>query len=241
MQPKKIVTYLSEIVLTLGVLAGLYFVWENFYIDFKQGNHQTAIVDNLPWRVPVDQLPPVLTPTGEEIKHTGVSPLVDAGEISETFATLLLPTISPDYEKPIAHGSDKRTILDKIGLGWHTTTQMPGQPGNFVIAGHRTSYGKPLWDIDLLEVGDSVIVRTEEIWFVYKVIEEKIITPAEVEVLAPDLGKEEYRNSDRVFLTLYACHPKFSLRERYVVHAELDYWMYSGDGIPAELETEGVS
>jgi sortase A len=36
-------------------------------------------------------------------------------------------------------------------------------------------------------------------------------------------------------LTLTACHPLFSARERYVVHAEFVYWTDRADGIPEAL------
>jgi sortase A len=37
-------------------------------------------------------------------------------------------------------------------------------------------------------------------------------------------------------MTLTTCHPMYSARERYVVHATLDYWMWTADGIPVEIQ-----
>jgi len=36
-------------------------------------------------------------------------------------------------------------------------------------------------------------------------------------------------------MTLTTCHPTYSARERYVVHAELDSWLPVADGGPVEL------
>ena len=36
-------------------------------------------------------------------------------------------------------------------------------------------------------------------------------------------------------MTLTTCHPMYSARERYIVHATLDYWMAPED-TPVELQ-----
>jgi sortase A len=41
-------------------------------------------------------------------------------------------------------------------------------------------------------------------------------------------------------MTMTACHPMFSARQRYVVHATFDYWMPVSDGVPQELTEAGV-
>ena len=40
----------------------------------------------------------------------------------------------------------------------------------------------------------------------------------------------------QALMTLTTCHPMFSARERYVVHAALDYWMAAADGTPDEIQ-----
>src|SRR3546814_4878588 len=34
---------------------------------------------------------------------------------------------------------------------------MPGELGNVVIAGHRTTYSRPFWDLDLVQPGAELI------------------------------------------------------------------------------------
>ena len=48
----------------------------------------------------------------------------------------------------------------KKGPGHYPETPMPGQLGNSAIAGHRTTYGEPFFDLDELEPGDEIIVTT---------------------------------------------------------------------------------
>lgn len=105
----------------------------------------------------------------------------------------------------------------KTGPGHYTGTAMPGEAGNFAVAGHRTTYGHPFFDLDELRAGDEVHVtdRGGRRW-VYSVVRQEIVDPADVRVIAPDpLG------TGRPTLTLTTCHPRFSAAQRLVVFAEL--------------------
>ena len=46
----------------------------------------------------------------------------------------------------------------KKGPGHYPDTPLPGQLGNASIAGHRTTYGAPFFNLDQLEPGDEIIV-----------------------------------------------------------------------------------
>ncbi len=100
----------------------------------------------------------------------------------------------------------------KRGPGHYPDTPMPGQPGNAAIAGHRTTYGAPFGRIDELEAGDEILVTTLQGAFRYEVREQLIVSPGQVEVL-DDFGDDR--------LTLTACHPKYSARQRIIVVAAL--------------------
>ena len=100
----------------------------------------------------------------------------------------------------------------KKGPGHYPESPLPGQEGNAAIAGHRTTYGAPFNRIDELEPGDEITVQTVQGEFTYVVKEQQIVSPDQVEVL-------EDKGDNR--LTLTACHPKYSARQRIVVVAEL--------------------
>ncbi|MEE8600122.1 class E sortase [Euzebya tangerina] len=105
----------------------------------------------------------------------------------------------------------------KEGPGRYPSTSYPGQPGNFAVAGHRTTYGAPFWNLDQLQDGDEIHVTDREgTTWIYEFSEEVIVAPADVSVL--DANPLE---SDRPVLTLTTCHPRWSQRERLIVHAEL--------------------
>jgi len=47
---------------------------------------------------------------------------------------------------------------------------LPGEQGNFAVAGHRVSKGSPFNDLGLLNSCDAVVVETQDDWFVYRVL-----------------------------------------------------------------------
>ncbi len=101
----------------------------------------------------------------------------------------------------------------RSGPGHMATTPLPGQPGNAVISGHRTTYGAPFRDLDQLEPGslihwDSPVVGTTT----YMVTEIFVVGPDDVWVTEPRPG---------AWLTLTTCNPLFSARERLIVVAKL--------------------
>lgn len=103
------------------------------------------------------------------------------------------------------------TIINE-GPGHWPGSAMPGQVGNTVFPGHRTTYSRPFHDLDKLVPGDDVVFQMPEADYVYKVVETKIVTPEELWVI--DQGVTPT-------FTLIACHPKGSARQRIVVKGDL--------------------
>src|SRR5699024_10523307 len=109
-----------------------------------------------------------------------------------------------------------------------------GEVGNASIAGHRNTYGRVFEDIARLEAGDPIVVETADAFYVYETTESLIVQPEDVEVIAPTPGRPGVEPTERM-LTLTACHPMYSARERIIVHAEFSYWTKRSDGIPEAL------
>jgi sortase A len=133
----------------------------------------------------------------------------DAVEIGESFAFLTIPQIGLDGVV-VYEGVDGDTL--KKGPGHMERTPLPGQPGNAVISGHRTTHGRPFFDFDMLAVGDRVEVETATGTHVYEIRETLIVDPTDVWVTDPRPGG---------WLTMTTCNPKFSARERLIVFAEM--------------------
>ena len=99
------------------------------------------------------------------------------------------------------------------GPGHYPGTPLPGQAGNVGIAGHRTTYGAPFFELGNLQRGAWIyITDTEGRTFDYRVLHHLVVNPDDVGVLAP---------SHRALLTLTTCNPPYSATSRLVVVAAL--------------------
>lgn len=105
----------------------------------------------------------------------------------------------------------------KAGPGRYPATAYPGQEGNVGIAGHRTTYGAPFWDLDKLRDGDEIhVTDLNGTRWIYEFVAQEIVLPEDVSVLDDDpLG------TGKPMLTLTTCNPRWSQRERLIVFAEL--------------------
>ncbi len=235
----------GELLITFGVLLLGFLVWQLWWTDVVANREQAAVVQSLPWAQP--SLPAVARPgaspsPGDPVAATKVAvarhdepPVAAEPGHAVTFATIQVPRWSGTPAKPVSEGTDKATVLDRLGVGHYEGTAMPGAVGNFAVAGHRTTYGKPFNRIAEIQVGDAVVVRTQHTWYVYKVTSIEIVRPTQVEVIAPVPDKPGAKPTQRM-ITMTTCTPMYSASQRYVVHGVLDYWASADDGsVPAEL------
>lgn len=146
---------------------------------------------------PDPELPPVVQNQPEEVVDTG-----------EAFGFIRIPSIGVDVV--MFEGVDTQTL--KSGPGHMPGTPLPGQVGNAVVSGHRTTYGRPFFDFDLLSIGDQIGVETAIGDHLYEIRSFEIVAPTDIWVTEPRPG---------AWLTLTTCEPKFSARQRLVVFAEL--------------------
>ncbi|EYR64846.1 sortase [Actinotalea ferrariae CF5-4] len=221
-------TVVGELLVTSAVLAGLYLLWLLWWTDVQAEEVHEEIVASLEWAQP--SAPPADRPR----KEPGPGPAIAEPADGETFAVLHVPRWGYDYARPVTQGVDRATVLDPKGIGHYPGTAMPGQVGNFAVAAHRVTYGKPFNRVAELQVGDPLIVQTEDAWYVYRVTSSDVVLPGDVEVIAPNPGDPTGQAVEEI-ITLTTCHPMFSARERFIVHGILDYWWPATSGTPAEL------
>ncbi|MEO3886961.1 class E sortase [Nonomuraea sp. B5E05] len=136
----------------------------------------------------------------------------------QALAVLRIPRLGRDYEYAIVEGVGATHL--KRGPGHYPDSAMPGQIGNFVVSGHRTTYAAPFNEIDELERDDEIVVEAREARYTYRVTSQDIVRPDEVDVLAPVPGKPGIRPV-RAFITLTTCHPEYSAAERLIVYGVL--------------------
>lgn len=150
-------------------------------------------------------------------------------------AIVHLPTIG--VVEPVLEGVGA-DVLDQGVLGHYPGTAGPGGPGTFAVAGHRTTYGRPLWALGDLRPGDPVVVETAGSFLVYEVRSLEVVRPEDVSVLGPEppAAGSATDGAQRVVLT--TCHPRFSAAERLVATAALDRSVPRASGAPPEISGE---
>ena len=127
---------------------------------------------------------------------------------STPVAVIAIPKIK--LNQVVVQGTNEGDL--ELGPGHYVNTPLPGENGNVGIAGHRTTWGKPFYDLDQLKAGDPIYLATDRGTFVYRVTTSQIVAPSEVSVLNPTPGPT---------LTLTTCNPKYSAAQRLVVKATL--------------------
>lgn len=226
----------GEILITLGVVCFLFFIYESYWTGIESGKAQAEMRKQLE-----DQWSGAV---GDGIGGDG-SPI----------GKIYIPSFGRDWQYTVVNG----TSLDDLdkGPGWYPTSQHAGEKGNFAIAGHRVGHGSPFNDLGYLNTCDDVLIETKETWFVYKVlpIDEQgteraaaasscmnptmaqqatsgkyasvkgrsITTPGDVSVIAPvpNDRMSTLEDAELPILTLTTCHPQFSNAERMIIHAVL--------------------
>nr|MBA2312178.1 class E sortase [Actinomycetota bacterium] len=107
----------------------------------------------------------------------------------------------------------------RLGPGLWPGTPLPGDAGNAVFAGHRTTYTHPFGDLDLLGPGDVVRTRLRGAKAtVFRV--SKVSVVAESDYL--DYVLRQPRRPGARMLTLFACTPKGQRTHRIVVQARAE-------------------
>ncbi|RBY83086.1 class E sortase [Geodermatophilus sp. TF02-6] len=216
---------LGQSLLTVGFVLLLFVVYELWVTDLQSDAAQEELATEL------------------REEWTGPAPSVPAEITSgEAFAFLHVPRLGADYARAVVEGTGGAELAQ--GPGHYTGTAMPGEQGNFAVAGHRVGRGSPFLELDELRPGDPVVVETADRWFVYRVLGDpatgsfhdddddddggglvpgrEIVSPSDVSVISPTPGGAPGGPPTGAYLTLTTCHPEYSARQRLVVHAVLD-------------------
>lgn len=209
--------WLGWILIAAGVVTLLYLAYLLFYTNTITERAQGELLER--WELdygPVDGAVSRPPPAA-----AGPTDRASEVEVGDAYAVMWFErpgTASrPVHADPlfVVEGVDPETL--KKGPGHYPETAGPGEPGNFAVAGHRTTYGAPFYHLDQLRQGDEIHVvdRQQRTW-VYEVTEIRVVLPDEVWVVGPDpLG------TGKPLLTLTTCEPRFSVKNRLIVFAEL--------------------
>jgi sortase A len=222
----RILGAVGRVLIVAGVLILLFVAFQLWGTGLEQSGHQDELGTELAREVvpdnskaaKADPLDAVVSQFAEVDPAT--APPMEPPPAGTAFGVIEIERIG--LRQFIVAGVSKEDL--KKGPGHYPTTPLPGQPGNSAIAGHRTTYGAPFNRIDELRPGDPIYVSTSQGRFRYEVIPPPegvgiergagwfSVRPTQTEVIAP---------TDDNRLTLTACHPKRSAKQRIIVVARL--------------------
>ena len=215
MRLAKVLGAVGRVCITGGVLILLFVVYQLWGTGIREAQAQNKLEDSFAEALEDASTTTTTSTTVPSTSSTSTTeappstvPRIDPVPEGEATGRIRIPAIGVD--KIVVEGVALSDL--KKGPGHYPGSPLPGQEGNAAIAGHRTTYGAPFNRIDELVAGDEIFVETVQGEFRYLVKEQLIVSPTQVEVL-DDKGDNR--------LTLTACHPKYSARQRIVVVAEL--------------------
>lgn len=118
------------------------------------------------------------------------------------------------------------------GPGHYPGTPLPGEAGNSAIAGHRTTYAAPFYNLNELQPGDLIYIQTSQGIFDYSVSYSETVSPTDTAVLDDTTVPQ---------LTLTTCNPRYSSTQRLVVVALLQTAITSGSFASSASSTSRTS
>ena len=164
------------------------------------------------WQKPAATPP---TPSAGSTQPTAARPTG-----GEPLFLLRIPRFGADWEKPIVEGIAADDLAR--GIGHYPQTQLPGEPGNFAIAGHRVTHGSPFRKLLELRKGDQVVVETADDIYTYELDgspRDLTVQPSDTWVLDPVPGKQQAPTQS--IITLTTCQDLFHSPDRSVAFGHL--------------------
>ncbi|HVT21319.1 MAG TPA: class E sortase [Mycobacteriales bacterium] len=220
---RTVVRGIGQLFITAGLVILLFVVYELWWTGFTTKRDQHRLLGTL----------------RQQWAHGRV---IKDPPLGSAIAILRIPRFGPKYLFAIVEGVSTADLIK--GPGHYPGTAMPGEIGNFAVAGHRTTYEHPFYSINRLRTGDPIVLETRNRWLTYTVEDipgtkaryQEIVSPSDVAVSypVPDQPDVNLAPTQRV-LTFTSCNPRYSAAQRIVVHALLTASIPKSAGLPAAL------
>ncbi|MEV4491123.1 class E sortase [Micromonospora coxensis] len=216
----------GELLITFGLVVLLfagYEIWgKSAIVDAHQGDLSSQLAQE--WGPSGD---PTVAPSAGPSSGPSAKPKPPVQ--GRPIAGLYIPKLDKNWI--VVEGVSQKDI--RYAPGHYPKSAMPGQVGNFSVAGHRNR--ATFWRLDELNDGDEIVAETKETWYVYKVVKSHIVRPDQVEVVSAQPLPLKDGGKGRKLLTLTTCNPKFDNYQRLIVHAELTETLPKSEGRPRAL------
>jgi sortase A len=225
---RRVVGAIGRVFITAGILILLFVAYQLWGTGIYTAREQSQLEDQFNEALAQE------SPSTTTSSSTTTTTVVGAPPSPTTTTTTVPPAPPPPEGDAVARIQIPKIGVDSIvvngvsrddlrkGPGHYPDTPLPGQFGNAAIAGHRTTYGAPFGDLDQLNPGDLIQVRTLQGNFKYRVTEQLVVKPSDVQVIDPTpVDADDFSKGFEPTLTLTTCNPKYSAAQRLVIKANM--------------------
>jgi sortase A len=209
---RRVLSITGKVLIGAGVFLLLFTAYQIWGTALQESQSQAALRSTLSGETNNEEIQHALAeasaldrlPTGPPT----TAPTTGAPSEGRPIGDISLPTIG--VNQMFVEGTNTGDL--RKGPGHYTGTPLPGEVGNAAIAGHRTTYGHPFYNLDSLKQGDPIVVTTLQGIFVYEVFDSRVVSPNDTAVISNVVAN---------WLTLTTCNPRYSASTRLIVHAKL--------------------
>ena len=197
---RKYLALVGELLLSAAALLLLFVGYQLFFTNIESGSRAEALSEQIQqsFVAPSDAVTPVEIAVAEEV--------------FEGVALLYVPALKDDlWGMPILSGVTDRVLA--AGVGHYPGTALPGEVGNFAIAGHRATNGEPFARFERLQAGDLVIVQTSNGYYSYELVADQKIPDSDVWVIGET--PQGVISEPAPIITLTTCDPRWRSTQRW--------------------------
>jgi sortase A len=221
---RQVVSITGKILIGAGVLVLLFTAYQIWGTSILESHTQNQLRSTLESETNSQEIRHALAeaaaldklPTGPPV----TAPRTGDPSEGEPIGDIRIPVIG--INQVVVEGTNTPDL--RKGPGHYIGTPLPGQGGNAAIAGHRTTYGHPFYNLDGVKVGDPIVVTTLQGIFVYNATKSFVVSPSDTSVI---------NNVFANYLTLTTCNPRFSASTRLIVQAKLAHsQLFPNKGLP---------
>ena len=222
----------GTILIACGVIVALYGVWtawgENEFYALTQSNAAAKYHSEPQSTVGATSSP-------DQVNGKKFLDAAAATHLGDVFAKMYVPRFGKNWSRLVGEGVKWHPVLNEIGVGHYPSSQLPGEVGNFAVAGHRGGFGGAFLNIHRLTKGDHVYLETNAGWFSYTYLQTKIVKPADVDVIGEVPKELTGHVAGERYMTMTSCTPVYVNTNRIIVWLKLDEVRTLEQGPPAEI------